>query len=281
MHLVKDHLVLHQSIQILRDIRIWPRDLSVTVSPVRAEEGNITASARTMVYGPNVRLNVHRDVTDQGMHELTAKVNLIELHTDSPYTTGPPAFNQSVTADLTKITNKKIETSTYYDPVYKVTRKRYKYEKEESLVENLNGTTNSEGEWIVRREFAYEEGVHYRVEFRVTDSRGRTASRTAYIYPRKEYSSSSGYSSRSYTSNDPFDIRLSLQDAISDDDKEPLRFAIGEQVTVVAEISGFNTTTKSPILFYRTQRGIDSVVARNNTIHTETFDQSFAPKRCI
>ncbi|MFH1046688.1 MAG: polymorphic toxin-type HINT domain-containing protein [Patescibacteria group bacterium] len=166
----------------------WPRYNDLRVWAASAELGEISASTSVRVYGPNVYLSSKTTYPESNVAEVHydfKKIDDDKLNgendwwSDSPYG-NRPAPGTNLTLRVTRIKWNKIETGTYYDFVNKVTRKTYHYERSESVVDNLTGQADANGQYVYRR--TVEPETQYEVALTFTDSLGRSNAQTDSLY---------------------------------------------------------------------------------------------------
>lgn len=249
----------------------YPRALSITAYPELSEEGEMRGTGRTLVFGPSIYLRTYQKQLDNGSHELTAKVNHIDISQVSSSNgyyqaeyIGDPAQSQSVTADMYKVTYNKVEVGQYYDYINRVTRKRYDYTKQETKIETIKGVTNNDGEWIFVREFPKEESTRYYIKFSALDNKGRVARSTQYIWSNiQEYA-------KAYS-----DFIVSLQlDNLTHPDEQ---FSYGDKVGLEIEILEGELPDNYSVLYYQYQNGIRDAKVVDSLTYEDTFKKDYSP----
>jgi len=215
----------------------------INVSPVKGEEGEITAYASTRVYGPHVMANVRfNKEKDSSQATITTSVNDIDLdkiNIDGEFNPqAGPSANKSLQAKITEVTYEKEETGEYYDFINKIVRKTYKYNRIETPFGEYSGTTDQNGEHVYN--LTVDKDKSYYVNVSVDDGQGRHDVKRAYLYSR--YARTSSYDS----------YRLVLKDT------SDYNFAVGEKV----EFEFLNNEVLLPeedqrnYLYYNLQNGL-------------------------
>lgn len=239
----------------------WPKTLSIYFTPVLAEEGDISAQASTMVFGPNVYLQLEQEHKGGDTYQLTAKLNEIVLQAgesggswNEEYI-GEPVQGMSISANLIERTYTQVEIGQYYDPIDKIVKKSYSYSSHEEVVKEFHGVSNSNGEWSFTENIPKKEDASYRFEFFGKDKRQRKFSGS--IYPRRDNPVTS----------------ISLK--INEEGYQNI-FSVGETVNLELQIPE-GTEVIGDTLFYRYQNNIDNTWMRSGLTLEEEFKESFAP----
>lgn len=241
----------------------WPNNLNIYFSPVLAEEGEISAQANTMVFGPNVYLQVEQEHKGSDTYQLTAKLNEIvlqELTGDKSSSwreeyIGESVAGMSVSANLIERTYTKVEIGQYYDPIDKIVKKNYRYDSHEETIKQFNGVTDSNGEWSFVENIPKKEGASYRFEFFGKDKKQRKFD--ASVYPRRD--------------NPITSISLKLNEENYQKD-----FSVGENINLELQVPE-DIKVSGDTLFYRYQNNIDSTWMRAGFTLQEEFKDSFSP----
>jgi len=244
----------------------YPRNLEVSFSPVLSEEGEIWGTNSVLVFGPNMYLQAFQEKQSGNNYKFIAKLNHITIkdqaEDDSIYWRdeyiGEPVKSYSVSARIIKISYIKTETGQYYDPINKIVRKKYRYDKKEELVEKLHGTTDGAGEWSFTKNIPSDEAT-YKVIFSGQDSQGREFQ--DYVYPYYFY----------YDEKD-FNASLSIGD-----EEYQKQFSIGDRIDLELKISGDKELASQNILFYRYQNNIDKVSIVSDLNFGESFEKELMP----
>lgn len=249
----------------------YPRSLSLTVYPELSEEGEIRGTVRTLIFGPSLYMQNYQKKLDNELYELTVKVNDIDISqvnsSDGYYRAqyiGDSAQGQLVIADVYKVVYNKTETGQYYDYINRVTRKTYNYNKQESKIETLRGTTNKEGEWVFARNFPKEYLTRYYIKFSVLDDKGRIARGTQYIWSNvHEYDSS----------HQDFVVDLQLENLTHPNEQ----FSYNDKVNLELDIIEGDLPDNYSVLFYQYQNGIENAKVVNSLIYQDVFKRDYAP----
>lgn len=246
----------------------YPRYLKFTFSPKLSEEGEILGSARVLVFGPSIYLQSFQEKKSDNSYQFTAKLNRIVINEQvqagnnfltSEYI-GEPVSNYPISAKIIKITYSKIETGQYYDPIDKVVRKNYRYERHEETIEQLSGVSNQSGEWSFVKTLPKEEGSLYKIVFFGQDERGRKIESSCYVY----------YST--YQEWKEFAVSLNING-----ESYEKEFSIGDKVRLELEILEGVKPTNAKILFYRYQNSISRVWVTGGLTAEESFEKDFVP----
>ncbi|OGZ58432.1 MAG: hypothetical protein A3B96_04280 [Candidatus Spechtbacteria bacterium RIFCSPHIGHO2_02_FULL_43_15b] len=246
----------------------YPKSLIVNFTPKLEEEGEVISRGSVLVFGPDMYLQSFSKKTGADSYMFTAKLNKIvisgkensEDYWRNEYI-GDPVMGHPLSAKITKITYDKRETGEYYDHINKIVRKIYEYERKETVIENVSGSVNSQGEWIFTRNFPQEEGSHYVIYFSGKDSVGRNISSSSYA---------SFYSSYSAWKN--FAVALSIGG-----ESFSKEFSLGEDINLELKITEGEKPQNPKVLFYRFQNSIDEArVVSGMNLH-EIFVKEFSP----
>ncbi len=247
----------------------------ITVSPAGSEEGEIYGEESVLVFPSTIYLQTFKEKLGSGVYKLTAKVNKINFEDikgeDRGFIyeeyLGEPSVNTLVKANINKITYKKVETGTYYDYITKTFRKRYRLEKEEELIDSIQGVTDQKGEWSFNFDtnlFPLNEEGFYRIDFIVYDSEGRYSKESIYIW-------STYYNDLEIIDDKPRGSLTINNEAFR---KE---FGEGEDIILKLKVSGEGEPSNSHILFYRYQKNIAKAEIVPSLSYQEKFAESFIP----
>ena len=249
--------------------------VEITVSPAGSEEGEIYGKESVLVFPSAIYLQTFKEKLDSGVYRLMAKVNKInfeDIKADGwgfiyEEYLGEPAVNATVKANINKITYKKIETGTYYDYITKTFRKTYRLEKEEELINSVQGFTDQKGEWSFNFDtnlFSFNEEGFYRIDFVAYDNKGKSSKESIYIW-------STYYDDFETIKDTP---RGSL---IINNEAFRKEFNEGENIELKLKISGEGELSNSYILFYRYQKNIAKAEIVPSLSYQEKFAESFIP----
>lgn len=239
----------------------YPRDLQFTFSPKLSEEGEIWGTGSVLVFGPNIYLQSFQEKQSGDSYKFTAKLNHIVItgQTQNEYI-GDPASSHSISAKVVKITYFKTETGQYYDPISKIVRKTYRYDKREETIDELQGITDNKGEWSFNKTLPEEKGSLYKVTFFGQDSKGRKIENSSYAY------------FSSYESWKEFDVSLNVGG-----ESYSKQFSIGEKVKLETKILEGEKPINTKVLFVRYQNNIKRVSIEPSLTFEETFEKEFLP----
>ena len=157
----------------------------LTVTPVRAEEGEIIGEAWVTVYPASLTTLAQTAVTgNQGVisgtvvyHVDLSRIN--EGATDGyENVLGNPAAGVTVSFEITDVSYSRVETGEYYDFIAKITRTQYRYDEVLSALGTFTAVTDADGAF--RHTFAADQERQYRISMRMADAQGRTASQQLY-----------------------------------------------------------------------------------------------------
>lgn len=244
----------------------YPQNLEMSFSPALGEEGDISGSGDVLVFGPNLYLQALTTKKAGNSYELKAKLNKLSINQnlsdENAYSDfiGAPAANYNLNAEIIKITYVQVLDREYYDPIDKVTKKTYRYDRQENKIEDLSGTTNSAGEWGFNRDLPDEKGSFYKIIFTGADPTGKKLKRS--IYATNFYNGDSG------------DFYLSLN--IGDGQYEE-QYLNNDEIKIETKIYSEEKPADNRILFYRYQNNIAMSVVKNENSFSEKFLDSFSP----
>lgn len=230
---------------------------TLSVFPELAEEGEISGQASVQVFPSTVAL---REVTTflKGrvrVDGVVFNVDFAGLNAPNadPYDyEGSPAGGRRVTARVTEISWRRVETGDSYDFINKIVTKHYRYEEVRRSKGTYSDVSDSRGRFTIA--FDGNENRSYEIDLRVTDSGGRAYTTTDYAY--------SGY-----------DIHAAFPyvAALTDD---PYR--IGDEVSVVMRsgVKDMPSGGDNRYLFFNAANGI-----LNHAVSTKpTYTFTFAPE---
>ena len=91
---------------------------------------------------------------------------------------GNPAAGVSVSLEITDVSYNRVATGEYYDFIAKITRTEYRYEEVLRALGTFTAVTDANGDF--RHTFPAAQERQYRINMRVADGQGRTASQQLY-----------------------------------------------------------------------------------------------------
>jgi len=246
----------------------YPMNLQVSFSPVDSEEGEIYGEGNVLVFGPNLYLQADQEKLSGDNYKFTSKLNKIVIDkvlTDNSATygneyIGDPASNYPLTAKIVRVIYRQVETGQYYDPIDKVVRKQYYWQRDEQEIETLSGMTNNAGEWSFEKNLPVVQDSYFEITFFGRDSQGRKIEETTYA----------GFAS--YNQWKEFSVSLNI--AGESYSKE---FSVGDGVKLQMQIISGEKPANAKVLFYRYQNSIDKIAISSGLNFEENFDQNFAP----
>jgi len=245
---------------------------SLSVTPVRAEEGEIFGEASVSIYPASVTALAQTDVDgDQGVIAGTVHhVDLSRLNegTSARYddVLGNPAEGVTVSFDITDVAYRETEIGEYYDFIAKVVRKQYRYDTVELPLGTFTAVTDASGAF--RYTFPVDQERYYQINMRITDGEGRTESQPLYVSGSQ---SQFGYPSSYVYLRGP-DSTTSLFGA-------PEQFALGEPISL-AMYRGSDQLPSGGVnryLFLEAQDGVRDYVVQGDSTHEFEFGEDHIP----
>ncbi|PIW94692.1 MAG: hypothetical protein COZ85_03845, partial [Candidatus Moranbacteria bacterium CG_4_8_14_3_um_filter_34_16] len=232
---------------------------TLNVLPKYSEEGEISGSANVQIFGPNIYLQSFYEGGDNQESQFKAKLNKVDL-SGKEYL-GEPVAEHTVKAEIYKITYEKKENGEYYDPIEKVSRKKYDFKRKEEKMEYFEGKTDKNGEWKFGKKLNWENEIYYKIIFSVKDDNGRIMEDELYPYNRSYFLPSN-----------IFETSLSIN---GENYSDELKF--GEKAKLELKISGDKKEDHSAILFFRYQNNIDKFWINSEGKLEDEFLESMAP----
>jgi hypothetical protein len=175
----------------------YPNTLSLYVSPILAEEGEISGESTVSVFPSALNISASTELEDgQGIIEGSVyHIDLSRINEDTAEDyddyLGAPAGGVTVSGQITEVSWERREAGEYYDFIAKIVRKRYEYDSKERSLTSFTATTDSDGDF--RYTFPVEEEKYYKIELSVTDDAGRRATTEVTISgERSRFNISSG-----------------------------------------------------------------------------------------
>jgi hypothetical protein len=170
------------------DYACWPRSAWLQLSPESAELAEITADTSLLFYGPSVYVTQKVTYPEKGKSRLEIRTKKIDLNKAiAPYWWGYSddkgteiAPNTKIEAEVTKVTYKKIDVGTSYDFINKVSQKKYRYDREEKVVDNFTGFTDNNGLYVYERQV--EPETSYIIKMKYFDNKSKYDIAVAYLY---------------------------------------------------------------------------------------------------
>lgn len=242
----------------------YPKSEQTYLTPVKSEEGDMTAYAYAQVYGPRIEA-MSTFTKERGSDQATIKTSVYNLSLDkinSGDSFDPkdgPAVGKSLTAEIFAVTYNKQETGEYYDFINKIVRKTYKYTRVETPIGIYNGTTNQNGEHVYN--LNVDKDKSYFVKIVVDDGQGRHDVISSYLYSRYQRTSDSDYYN--------LKIRNSKDNSFAIGEKVEFEFLNNEELLPEGEQNSF--------LYYHLQNGLLEQEVSNQPEHSFTFNDKYIP----
>lgn len=254
-----------------REENYYPSTFQLNVKPKLAEEGDIYGSGNIQVFGPDLYLQSFNKPESNDKNTITAKLNSIIVQEKMDNSDeegfyrqdyiGDPVKGYSLGATVIKTTYVEEEDGEYYDYINKVTRKKYRYNSVEEVLESFDGSTNNDGEWIFQKDFPKEENVSYKIEFSGTSQNGKKIKSTTYIFSRNSY-------------EDPSDRYSASLKASGRTEKT---YRSGEAIKLGVTLEGGEWPENIPVLFYRYRNTIDKIFTNSGLSLEENFSDELTP----
>ncbi|HXV26995.1 MAG TPA: polymorphic toxin-type HINT domain-containing protein [Candidatus Paceibacterota bacterium] len=251
----------------------WPQYLSVRASPVRNEEGDISANSWVYVFGPSLYLDVNQTERGSGSSaHFDGKLRQVDLEaakTGRWYDASrdPAVGGHPVSATVTKVTYHRDEIGRREDPITKTTYPIYRFWSEEAVIRSETLTTDSGGGFGF--DVDMEEGFGYRVEFVATDAGGRREKELRYAYRAGRFGWIYGQGGSGVGLKNP-------------DERED-GYGDGEEFTAqLYDISG-NELEAGPgrFLFLRMANGLHSYAVQDGPVFRDKFKADYVPNMQI
>ncbi len=152
---------------------------SVSVQPTLAEEADIVASAPQIVFNSRVTAGVSVERSDSQLITTTVDAFNIDLlkinksggsyYREEDYR-GSLASGVLIRGQITETSYSRVQTGEVYDFINKVHYPKYRYDRQEKIVDTFNGTTGADGSFAVTYQGA--EDKSYSVEVILQDKQG-------------------------------------------------------------------------------------------------------------
>ncbi|MFA6524644.1 MAG: alpha-2-macroglobulin family protein [Patescibacteria group bacterium] len=242
----------------------------ISVSASGAENAEISSSLRYKIYNSDLWLNVETEAADQtatintDLHYLDfAAMNADDYDIWSEQVLGDPVANHQITGTIKKVIYDKVESGQYYDFINKVTRKTYTYNRRLEPAQDINITTDAQGD--ASYTFTMDENQEYEIDLQYTDFANRTIGVNRGIWNGIHYYGSS-------------ETGLMLQNT---DDKD---YQLGEQ----ANFSLYKQDVTLPVndpsntyLFYQARQGVREYSVQNDPKYAFDFQQQNIPNTYV
>lgn len=242
----------------------YPQSLAMYFRPKMSEEGEIESSGQVMVFGPDIFMQTFFEKKESDNYEFKAKLNKIVINEKNAEESVNEYIGDSVTgwplqAQVIKITYFQVEDGEYYDPIDKVTRKSYRYDKRDEIIKEIKGQTNENGEWIFNENLKKEKDVFYRLIFSGQDSRNHKLKQSIYT----------GFFN---TANTEFGLGLNIGDG-----QYEKNYKINDEIKISASIYGNKPPYINKFLYYRYQNGIGEIWISDTNEIADKFKDNFIP----
>jgi hypothetical protein len=247
---------------------------TVTVSPARAEEGEISGASRDIIAFPStwttdaaavigdgrvtVTGSVHAVDRDRLEREIASGVSLSDLRP-----AGDPIAGKSATVTFIELTEHRVQTGTRYDFVEKKVEPQYEYQTTERVAATVPVTTGVDGTFSAS--LTSNAGHGYLVRVTATD-------------PDKHASIWFGYAIDPATESNLSGSSLGLT---ADPSKESGEFSMGEPIDVTMHDGHQVPPGADRYLFYTTQRGLRDVDVQSSARYRGTFAEWAPPGMTI
>lgn len=248
----------------------WPKTLEFSFSPQLSEEGEIYGKGAVTVFGSDIYMQAFEEKQADDQYKLSLKLNQINLNSDTVVGSGEGLIrsdyigdsltNHNFSGQIIKVTYQKIEDGQYYDPIYKVNKKTYRYESKEEKFEDITGQTDSNGMWSAIKKLTKENDVSYKVVFTSTDGQSRNSNDYLYINP--------SYSN--YSTWKDFNVTL-----VNNSDTN--EFSINDKIKLEVKTSDNSKLLSNKTLFYQYQNNINEVSLETGLTKDIEFKKSFIP----
>lgn len=244
----------------------------LSVTPVRAEEGEIVGEASVSTYPSTVTALVQSEVDgDQGV--ITGTVHEVDLSRLNDGTSsghddilGNPAEGATVLFDITAVSYVETEIGEYYDFIAKVVRKEYRYDTVEVALGTFTAVTDANGAFS--HSFPIDAEPYYRIDMRLTDGGGRTELQSLYVSGSQ---SQFGY---------PFSyVYLSRPETTTSLFPGPEQLVLGEPVSL-AMYRGSDALPSGGVnryLFLEAQDGVRDYVVQGESTYEFDFGEEHVP----
>jgi hypothetical protein len=164
----------------------WANYLTVSVTPTKAEEGQIVTSYSLFVFGAHINNTITQTQTP-GTVSFTVKTRAVVLSSavrGEPYWNmeeylGGPIAEAKTTVDIVEVVYSQEQTGTGYDPINKLTYPIYSYTTSEQNPSAKIITAGQNG--VAQFSFALDKTKTYKFKFTTKDSVGREVSSMTYV----------------------------------------------------------------------------------------------------
>jgi len=248
----------------------WPEYDTLSIKPEEGELAEIYASNYLQFYGSKIYLEMDRDYPEKGKAEIKMTTKFLDLdRLNQDYSRWPGlgdqiAPNAKVDIEVTKITYTKREIGTYYDFVNKITYKKYVYDRNEEIVDNISVNTDQNGEYVYKTDV--EEEASYRMKIKVYDNEGHYK-----IYNNSIYYYTGRYT-RMYS-----DWRFSYYH-LELEDEEKTSFGVGDNVKINFMLNDDPMPDgEKKYLYMQLQNGLQEYSINNDYTYQFSFSRNDIP----
>ncbi|MCD4705145.1 Ig-like domain-containing protein [bacterium] len=248
-----------------KGVTCWPRYRNFVLSPKDGENTSIKANVGTRFYGPKVYLKNKLTYPETGVAELDIKSYLIDIDSlQEKYSWGSRgdeiAPQTKLKIELRKIIYEKKNIKTKYNFISKRTYQTYDYVRREEVVDQLNVSTNKQGEY--KYKIDVESETSYQVKIKFFDQEGRMDSKKTHIYY---------YDGRIVNVYD--NVRHYYKRLLSDKNT----YSIGDEVQVSFMQNEKLLPEGENYLLLQLQNGLQEYSISNNPQHKFSFEERDAP----
>lgn len=159
----------------------WPKSVSVNIRPKIDQETAISTDAYFLVFGPKIDLTSKTTwKNNQALVAITAtKINIDQRQT-KPWEKNEPLPNAKVSISVDRVWYESIEDGDTYDPINKINRKKYRYERRSENTSQGEVTTDSQGQ--AGYNFAAANNNQYEINLNSVDDEGKTEKLQDFLY---------------------------------------------------------------------------------------------------
>jgi len=238
--------------------------------PTKTEITEISGNAYIYTFGPyyGIEMTANKDGLISGSVH-TISLDKINQNGDEFVWDfeGDPVAGATTTLDIFHQYYEKIEKGTRYDFINKKTYKTYDYVHHSDLVEQVDVTTNKNGEFTYN--FSPQDKNNYKIVASVTDKQGRTAKIDRYIY-RGYYGSFYNYYG--------YDTYYLKPEKTSNESADNT-YIVDEDVdlTFYKNENPLSTTERNNFIYFKDHNGIFEVESTNSPLYNFDFKQEYVP----
>lgn len=234
-----------------------PKWININVSNNQAEEVEVRTTESIMVFPKDTMIEIVED--EQEQYQVSTHKIDYNNYEDDYKSLRDDKVDIPIDVTITEIEYLKIEEGTYYDFINKKTQKKYRYDKKETIVQDISTETEN---GVYNIEYEYEDDKNYEIKVKAKDSRGSNIVEEKY---KNEYSVPSASSQKNYSleMTEPSKWRFGLEEDV--------------EISLKCNNADITDTDIDQTLFIQYKDGRSNTFLKNNSELVFPYDEEMIP----